>query len=95
MKTVEEQIRLLNTKLQQLLKKFNTLQKENSFITSELIEYKSKEKSTQEKITLLELETAILKASAGKMNEKEKIDFEKRINQYIKYLENCMTMLNK
>jgi hypothetical protein len=36
----------------------------------------------------------MLKASSGKMNEKDKHDFEKRINRYIKDLEKCITMLN-
>ena len=40
------------------------------------------------------MQAGMLKASSGKMNEKDKHDFEKRINQYIKDLEKCMAMLN-
>ena len=46
------------------------------------------------KLIPLEMQAGMLKASAGKMNEKDKHDFEKRINQYIKDLEKCITMLN-
>ena len=95
MKTLEEQIKDINKKLQQLIKRYTALQKENTALSSEISSYRDKEKSEMEKIENLEMQTSILKASAGKMNEDEKIEFEKRIGQYIKYLEKCMTMLNK
>lgn len=95
MKTVEEQIKDINKKLQQFIKRHAALQKENSTLSREINEYREKDKAGIEKINLLEMEASILKASAGKMNEKEKSEFEKRINQYIKDLEKCMTMLNK
>ena len=47
-----------------------------------------------EKIASLEMQTGILKSSAGKLNDKEKHDFEKRINNYIKDLDKCIAMLN-
>lgn len=95
MKTTEEQIKDINKKLQQLIKQHGVLQKENSILSGELSEYKEKDKTEKEKINLLEMQASILKASAGKMNEEEKFEFEKRINQYIKDLEKCMTVLNK
>ncbi len=95
MKTVEEQIKGINAKLQQLVKKHTALQKEHLRLSEELNEIKTKEKAGMEKISLLEMETFILKASAGKMDEKERTVFEKQINHYIKDLEKCMTMLNK
>ena len=94
-KTLDEQIKSINTKVQLLLKKLAALEKENSILSGELDDSKAKEIKAKEKINNLELETSILKASAGKMDEKEKIVFDKQINQYIKNLEKCMTMLNK
>ncbi len=95
MKTVEEQINDINKKLEQFIKRHAALQKENSMLSLEINEYREKDKASIEKINLLEMQASILKASAGKMNEKENSEFEKRINQYIKDLEKCMTMLNK
>ncbi len=95
MKTVQEQIKDINKKLQQFIKRYAALQKENSILSREIIEYKEKEKAEMEKINLLVMQASILKASAGKMNEEEKMEFEKKINLYIKDLEKCMTMLNK
>ncbi len=95
MKTVEEQIKEINKKLQHLIKKYAALQKENTTLSREINGYREKEKAEMEKINVLEMQTSILKASAGKMNAVEKFEFEKRINHYIKDLEKCMTMLNK
>jgi chromosome segregation ATPase len=94
MKTVEEHINSINTKLQQLLKKYAALRKENSILSQELEERRTNEKHFLNKIDSLEMQTGILKASAGKMTGKDMIDFEKRINQYIKDLEKCITILN-
>lgn len=95
MKNVEDQISDINKKLQQLVKKYAALQKENSMMSNELNEYRNKEKAQNDRLNLLEMQTSILKASAGNMSNEEKRNFEKEINQYIKYLEKCMTMLNK
>lgn len=94
MKTIEEHINSINTKLQLLLKKHAALQKENANLTKQIEAVRKNEKDFLEKINSLEIQTGILKASAGKMNDTEKHDFEKRINQYIKDLDKCMAMLN-
>ena len=94
MKTIEEHINSINTKLQLLLKKHAALQKENANLTKEIEAARKNEKDFLEKINSLEIQTGILKASAGKMNGTEKHDFEKRINQFIKDLDKCMAMLN-
>lgn len=95
MKTTEEHLKMLSDKLQLLVKKFAAMKKENVSLTTELDQTKLREKELQEKCSVLEMETSILKASAGKMDDKEKVSFEKQINQYIKDLEKSMTMLNK
>lgn len=94
MYTIEEHINIVNTKLQVLLKKYASLQKENEILTSHIEKFKQDEIELSEKINLLELQTGIIKASAGAMNEADKFEFEKRINQYIKELDKCMAMLN-
>jgi chromosome segregation ATPase len=94
MKTVEEHIHSINTKLQQLLKKYAALRKENATLHHEVEERRTNEKHFIDRIDSLEMQTGMLKASSGKMNEKDKEDFEKRINQYIKDLEKCIAMLN-
>lgn len=94
MKTIEEHINFINSKLQLLLKKYATLQKENVSLNREIDLYKEREQQTLQKIDSLEMQARILKTSAGSMNEEEKKNFEKKISQYIKDLDKCMTMLN-
>jgi hypothetical protein len=94
MKTVEEHIHSINFKLQRLVKKYAVLLKENATLQNELEERRTNEKYLLDKINTLEIQAGMLKASSGKMNETDKHDFEKRINQYIKDLERCITMLN-
>lgn len=94
MKTIEEHINFINTKLQMLLKKHAALQKENEGYVREIERLKEKEKDLLQKLDSLEIQNSILKTSAGTLVDKQKRDFEKRINQYIKDLDKCMAMLN-
>lgn len=93
MKTVDEHLNFINSKVQVLLKKHAALLKENASLSNELKTRLEKEKSLLKKIDEFEIQTGILKASAGNMEDKEKQDFEKRINQYIKDIDKCMSML--
>ncbi len=94
METPEEYVSVINQRLQQLHKKYASLQKENATLNQQLEACKASEKNAIEKVNTLELQANILKASAGKMNEKEKQNFDRRINQYIKDLDKCIGMLN-
>jgi hypothetical protein len=94
MKTIEEHLNFINAKMQALLKKHAALVKENALLSNELKTHIEKEKSLLKKIDEFEIQSGILKASAGKLESKEKYDFEKKINQYIKDIDKCMAMLN-
>ena len=94
MKTIEEHIDFINSKLQVLLKKYASLQKENASLRSEVEHYKEKQLQSLQKIDSLETQANILKTSEGSMNEDEKKNFEKKINQYIKDVDKCIAMLN-
>jgi chromosome segregation ATPase len=94
MSNIEEHINTLNTRLQALLKKYAALQKENVSLTNELQQLKTNEQSLLEKINFLEMQTGVLKASAGTMTQQEKTNFEKRINQYLRDIDKCIAILN-
>ena len=42
----------------------------------------------------MEQKVSVLKAAAGDMNDKDKKDFDKRINQYIKEIDKCIGLLS-
>ena len=95
MSELEKNIKRVNDKLQQLLKNYQHVQKEN-YRQAKLIEElkQAKEKDSQ-LITTLQEKIRILKAAAGKMNEKDKKEFEKTINQYIREVDKCIGMLSE
>ena len=95
MSDLEQNIKRINDKLQQLLKNYQLLQKDNRR-QSDLIAtlQEAKEKNDQQ-ITGLQEKVTILKAAAGKMNEADKKEFEKNISQYIREIDKCIGILSE
>jgi chromosome segregation ATPase len=92
---IENHIINLQAKLQLLLKKHALLNKEIEQFRKENVDITSKIKSLHERNQQLEMQVAILKTSAGQLEGKEKTDFEKTINRYIRSLDKCIGVLNK
>jgi len=92
---IDTHIKSLHSKLQLLLKKHALLVKGNEQLIKENEKYKTREKELNEEKEQLQMQVAILKTSAGKLEGKEKSDFEKSINQYVRSIDKCITMLNK
>lgn len=95
MSQIEEHIASLHGKLQQLLKRYNSLQKENKDIQSELSAIKQREQNYKASINTLEEKVSILKAASGKLEGDDKKDFDKKLGQYIKDIDKCITLLSK
>ena len=93
--SVDQQFNIINDKLQQLLKHQARLKKENEKLRMELQSYTEKETSYQQKIDELSQQISILKLSAGDMNEKDKKEFERQINLYIKEIDKCIAFLGQ
>ena len=93
--SVDQQFNIINDKLQQLLKQQARLKKENERLRGELETYKEKEKGYQQKLDELSQQIGITKLAAGDMSEKDKRDFEKKINQYIKEIDKCIAFLGQ
>ena len=95
MSNLDTNIKRINGKLQQLLKNYQHLQKENQRQAELIEELKNTKEKDNQQIIVLQEKISILKAAAGKMNEKDKKVFEKTINQYIKEIDKCISMLNE
>ena len=93
--SVDQQFNSLNDKLQQLLKQYNRLQKENEKLKEELVLAKNKELETEHKIEEIQQQVSIMKISTGEMSEKDKKEFEKKINQYIREIDKCISFLSQ
>jgi uncharacterized protein (DUF3084 family) len=90
-----ENIKGFNNKLQQLLKQYQLLQKENEQLKNSLIELKLSRENDLLRISQLEQQAGILKSAAGKMDETDKKIFEKQINQYIREIDKCIALLSE
>lgn len=91
---VDLQLKNIQSKLQTLLKSHSLLQKENEKLSKENSLLKSKEAKLSGETEVLQQQVYILKSSATKMEGKEKAEFEKRINRYLRTIDKCITLLN-
>ena len=95
MAEIEDHIKRVNNKLQQLLKQYHALQKENGKLKDTLKEVQQVKEMEAEKISQLQLQVNILKTSVGQMTETDKKVFEKQINQYVKEIDKCIGLLSE
>ena len=93
--TLDQQFNIINDKLQQLLKQQGRLKKENERLRQELELCKEKETTYQQKIDELVQQISILKLAGSDMNEKDKREFERKINQYVKEIDKCISFLGQ
>jgi len=93
--TVDSQFNNLHEKLQQLLKHQSRLIRENESLLTALRRQTEETAKAKNRIAELTEQAAILKMAAGDMSEKDKKEFELKINRYIKEIENCIAYLGQ
>lgn len=94
MNNIDQHIRSINEKLQQLIKTHAAIKKENESLKEEINKFKEKEVEYKYAMHELDQKVSILKAAAGQMTETDQKQFEKRINQYIKEIDKCIGLLS-
>ncbi len=92
--SVDQKINELSERLQQLLRQYNQLKKENDWLKNELQKFLDQQTSHSEKVAELQQQIAIVKLASSEMNEKDKKNFEKTMNQYIKEIDQCIAFLS-
>jgi chromosome segregation ATPase len=95
MSTLEQQVKRIQDKLQQLLKQHAALQKDNKQLSIELKEARQKITDQQKNTEELKQQVSILKMNAGEMSATDKKEFERRINAYVKEIDRCIALLNE
>ncbi len=93
--SVDQQFNILIDKLQLLLKEYRRLQKENEGLKNELQKSIDKEKSAYQQRDELMQQVTLIKLASGEMNERDKKDFERTINQYVKEIDKCIAFLSQ
>lgn len=93
--SVDTRFNIIYDKLQQLLKQYNRVKKDNEQLKKELEQQKQLEEQSKLKMDELHQQISILKLAAGEMDDKDKKEFEKKINRYIKELDKTIAYLSK
>lgn len=89
-----EHFKRVTEKLQELVKKYDFVKKENERLRAELIPAKEREVVFLEQIATLEQRIMVLKAGNGKMDENDRKELDKRIHTYLKEIDKCISMLS-
>lgn len=95
MNTTAQQLQRIQNKLQQLLKQYTALQKENNRLSEEMESAHKKITAYQKNADELKQQVSILKMSSGEMNGADKKELEKRINGYLKEIDRCIAMISQ
>ena len=95
MELLEQHLKRIQEKLQQVLKEYGSLQKENVQLRNELDQTKQNSLQYMQITDQLKQQVEVLKISSGNWDAKDKKEFEKRINQYIKDIDRCIALLGE
>ena len=95
MSDLENQLKRIQDKLQQVLKDYAALQKENLRLKEELDKNRTQSFANQQNIEDLKQQVEVLKITSGDWEEGDKKEFEKRINSYIKEIDRCIALLGE
>jgi len=95
MSDVEKQLKRIQDKLQQVLKDYAALQKENLRLKEELDKNRTQTFAHQQNIEDLKQQVEVLKITSGDWEEGDKKEFEKRINSYLKEIDRCIALLSE
>jgi chromosome segregation ATPase len=95
MNELEDQLRRINEKLQHLLRQRDLLLKENGKLKEEIKTWKEQHSAQTIRLEQLQQQVEILKASKGEMNEAEKKALDRRLGQYVREIDRCITLLGE
>lgn len=90
-----EQLKRITGKLQELVKKYEHLKRENEQLRSELMPAKEREAALLEQIGKLEQKIMVLKAGTGNLDEADKKELDKKLHTYLKEIDKCISMLSE
>lgn len=93
--SVDQQFTALYEKLQNLLRQYNRLERENEKLREEMENWKAKETAALNRADELQQQVSILKLAAGEMSDKDKKVFERKLNKYIKEIDKTIAYLSQ
>jgi predicted nucleic acid-binding Zn-ribbon protein len=91
---IEERLKSIQGKLQQVLKQYQALQKENLQLKKELSRFQQQATESSGQLQALQQQVDVLKLGVNGWSTEEKADLEKRIDVYLKEIDKCIALLN-
>lgn len=88
------QVDALKEKLQELLKAYKHVRKENERLTKELESATTKHIASQIEIDQLNQKLAAIQLSNGNYSDAEKQALQKKIDAYLKEIDKCLALLH-
>jgi len=95
MSELQKNITRINEKLQQLLKQYQILQKENLQQREQIAGMQAQQLKDAAALQQMQEQVLVLKAAAGSMTETDKKEFEKNVNRYMKEIDKCIGYLSE
>jgi len=95
MSELQKNITRINEKLQQLLKQYQVLQKENLQQREQISGLKQQQANDASALQQMQEQVLVMKAAAGSMTDADKKEFEKNINRYMKEIDKCIGYLSE
>ena len=92
---IELRVRRIQEKLQLLLRQRDLLQKENGKLKEELRQLQREQGDQLLRLDQLQQQVDILKVTKTAMSEEEKKALEKKLGQYIREIDRCITLLGQ
>jgi hypothetical protein len=92
---IELRVRRIQEKLQLLLRQRDLLLKENGKLKEELRHLQREQGDQIQKLDQLQQQVGILKVTQTAMSEEEKKALEKKLGQYIREIDRCITLLGQ
>lgn len=90
---MEQQLKRVQDKMQQLVRQYQSMQKENERLRSEKEALQKKLQLQQDQLEQLDQKLNALKLAKSGWNEEDKAVLEKKMNLYIKEIDRCIAML--
>ena len=95
MNTLQQDLQRLEDKLQQLIQLQQNLHTENEKLQAALRKAEVEKTEWQQKTETAEHQLNVLKLNQENLNEADRKEMEKKINQYIREIDRCITQLGE
>ena len=92
---LNDHIAILNEKLQRLIRQYEQLQKDNQRQRQLIHSLQDQSEKNRETIESLEQQNLLLKASVSSLDPADKKAMEARLNQYIKNIDKCISLISQ